>query len=249
MISPTRLTRRWCTSAGGVRTRTTCTARRPEIFDLVRKRRSGRHGSRSSVESSRHAATYPSRNLGSIVGGVRHFHRNVHRYAWTSRFSRSGGDTVPIQRRAGVPVPRRGEHRLLAEDCGAGRSGGGWPHQLGLARSGLELVRSVRLDAPLVVPGEFDEDPTARSRVAFPRRRGCRDRSSRPISQTAIRERWTSRLACRRIYISPLDGPDGIQNFSKDLAFELYTIPEPASLALMGLGALALVGCRCKRRN
>ncbi len=51
-----------------------------------------------------------------------------------------------------------------------------------------------------------------------------------------------------QFYIAPLDGPDGIQNFSKDLAFELYTIPEPASLALMSLGAIALVACRCGRR-
>src|SRR5262245_50735873 len=49
-------------------------------------------------------------------------------------------------------------------------------------------------------------------------------------------------------YIFPWDGPDNIQQFSKDLAFELYTrIPEPTSLMLIGIGAFAL-GAVCRRR-
>jgi hypothetical protein len=50
-------------------------------------------------------------------------------------------------------------------------------------------------------------------------------------------------------YEFPTDGPDGIQDFSKDLAFELYTIPEPGSIALLfgGLG-IGLIGlCRTRR--
>ena len=41
-------------------------------------------------------------------------------------------------------------------------------------------------------------------------------------------------------YVEPWDGPDGIEQYSKDLAFELYTVPEPATLALLGLGGLFL---------
>jgi len=41
-------------------------------------------------------------------------------------------------------------------------------------------------------------------------------------------------------YVDLLDGPDGISQYSKDLAFELYTIPEPATVALLGLGMLCL---------
>jgi len=43
-------------------------------------------------------------------------------------------------------------------------------------------------------------------------------------------------------YKDILDGPDGISQYSKDLAFELYTIPEPATMLLLALGgATALV--------
>ncbi len=43
-------------------------------------------------------------------------------------------------------------------------------------------------------------------------------------------------------YVAPLDGPPEIAQFSKDLAFELYTrqIPEPASLGLLGLALTTL---------
>jgi hypothetical protein len=45
-------------------------------------------------------------------------------------------------------------------------------------------------------------------------------------------------------YLPPWDGPTPIIQFSKDLAFELYTrvIPEPASAAMLALGGLALIG-------
>jgi hypothetical protein len=47
----------------------------------------------------------------------------------------------------------------------------------------------------------------------------------------------------------PIDGPPGIQQFSKDLAFELYTtpVPEPSTIVLFGLGGLGLV--RLYRRS
>ncbi len=49
-------------------------------------------------------------------------------------------------------------------------------------------------------------------------------------------------------YILPWDGPDGIQNLSKDLAFELYTnVPEPASVVLVALAVLGTA--RVNRRR
>ena len=47
----------------------------------------------------------------------------------------------------------------------------------------------------------------------------------------------------------PIDGPPGIEQFSKDLAFELYTVPEPGSLAILALGALGLCLTAWKRRR
>jgi hypothetical protein len=43
-------------------------------------------------------------------------------------------------------------------------------------------------------------------------------------------------------YLAGADGPPAIEQFSKDLAFELYTVPEPATcaLTLMGLAGIAL---------
>lgn len=51
-------------------------------------------------------------------------------------------------------------------------------------------------------------------------------------------------------YVDNLDGPPGISQFSKDLAFELYTVvPEPASLALMVAGFAGAVACQRRMRK
>ncbi|HEX6961092.1 MAG TPA: PEP-CTERM sorting domain-containing protein, partial [Lacipirellula sp.] len=47
-------------------------------------------------------------------------------------------------------------------------------------------------------------------------------------------------------YLPLADGPRGIGEFSKDLAFELYTVPEPATCALAMLG-LAIIAVQCRR--
>jgi hypothetical protein len=47
-------------------------------------------------------------------------------------------------------------------------------------------------------------------------------------------------------YLFPWDGPDIISQFSKDLAFELYTIPEPSSVLLICIG-FAAIGLRRSR--
>jgi hypothetical protein len=49
-------------------------------------------------------------------------------------------------------------------------------------------------------------------------------------------------------YLAGADGPPIIADFSKDLAFELYTIPEPAagSLMLVGLASTLLFRRRCR---
>jgi hypothetical protein len=48
--------------------------------------------------------------------------------------------------------------------------------------------------------------------------------------------------------VGPIDGPPGIEQHSKDLAFRLYTtVPEPASCLLIACGSLGLVLARGRR--
>jgi hypothetical protein len=49
-------------------------------------------------------------------------------------------------------------------------------------------------------------------------------------------------------YLPPLDGPSEIGLFSKDLAFELHTIPEPSTLVLIAAGLLGLLAHAWRQR-
>jgi hypothetical protein len=49
-------------------------------------------------------------------------------------------------------------------------------------------------------------------------------------------------------YVPPFDGPSSIIEHSKDLAFELYYVPEPGTLGLLAVG-LALVAAHRRRRR
>jgi hypothetical protein len=108
---------------------------------------------------------------------------------------------------------------------------------------------------PLVVPGEgiigtvvdpvkgftspvyhFQDDAVQGPITVFPN-------TAMPIMPSIEQTGWTPQH-----YIFPWDGPDIIQQFSKDLAFELYTgIPEPSSLMLIGLGAIAVATTHRRR--
>jgi hypothetical protein len=48
-------------------------------------------------------------------------------------------------------------------------------------------------------------------------------------------------------YVDDLDGPIGIGQYSKDLAFQLFTVPEPGTLTLLFLGALLLLARRVRK--
>ena len=48
-------------------------------------------------------------------------------------------------------------------------------------------------------------------------------------------------------YLAPFDGPSLIELQSKDLAFQLFAVPEPTTLALLGLGGLSAVALRVRR--
>ena len=95
---------------------------------------------------------------------------------------------------------------------------------------------------PLVNPGEFNQAPAS---LGFPVWHFQDDAVQggvliNPNTTTGmpvvIQNGWQPQH-----YQEGTDGPSGISNFSKDLAFELYTVPEPGSLALFGVAGSMLL--------
>jgi hypothetical protein len=64
-----------------------------------------------------------------------------------------------------------------------------------------------------------------------------------PLPPTALAQSGYTQT----FYVDNVDGPQGIGQFSKDLAFQLYTVPEPGSIALLG-GAIAATLVRRGRK-
>ncbi len=122
------------------------------------------------------------------------------------------------------------------------------------------------LASPAVLPGELNEQPlidpgypaevwhfqddsvSADTRIVI-------DPNDPTLTPNVVQTNYNPQR-----YIDKLDGPGpefdaagnlihgGISQFSKDLAFELYTIPEPASVILIVLGVVGLwIGSRRKR--
>jgi hypothetical protein len=50
-------------------------------------------------------------------------------------------------------------------------------------------------------------------------------------------------------YLGLADGPPGIGEFSKDLAFELYTVPEPGTCALVAISIAGVIAVSRRSRN
>jgi hypothetical protein len=106
---------------------------------------------------------------------------------------------------------------------------------------------------PNVIPGERDQSPVP----AFPiwhfqddAVSGHVDVRFDPLDPTTRITPEIRQLDYDDEFYNPLtDGPTFIGQFSKDLAFELYTIPEPASAMLLTLGLAIVAMARRMRRN
>ena len=81
----------------------------------------------------------------------------------------------------------------------------------------------------------FQDDAVEGSIVVFPDGLDCNE-------QTISQGEWFPTT-----YQSPEDGPTEIERYSKDLAFELYTVPEPATMGLLGIGAVSMLIRRRRR--
>jgi hypothetical protein len=115
------------------------------------------------------------------------------------------------------------------------------------------------LASPVPVPGEHDEGPLVLSNGPVPVWHFQDDAVSGQIDygvNTAGVFGINSETQMQPLNYQftpgavPIDGPPGIQNYSEDLAFELYTIvPEPSTVILMllGSGGVAMVARRRKK--
>jgi hypothetical protein len=63
-----------------------------------------------------------------------------------------------------------------------------------------------------------------------------------PSTSTPLMPTVQQGLGQPTLYQFPSDGPELIGRFSKDLAFELYTVPEPGTILLMAIAGVSLAG-------
>ena len=66
------------------------------------------------------------------------------------------------------------------------------------------------------------------------------DRDDTERLRNSLPKRLREHFSAHRVVVTIIDGSDSIGQFSKDLAFELYTSPEPNAMILM-LSGLALI--------
>lgn len=78
----------------------------------------------------------------------------------------------------------------------------------------------------------FQDDAVSGGILVFPN-------PTMPIMPDIQQDGWTPHN-----YLPPWDGPSIIGQYSKDLAFELYTVPEPATLCLTAIAVVAFVSVR-----
>ena len=118
------------------------------------------------------------------------------------------------------------------------------------------------LASPLVMPGEHDDTPIIDPSYPSPVYHFQDDSVSGAVIvdpiDNPIMPSVQQDVSGPQHYLDDIDGPGpgftplgqhgGIGQFSKDLAFELFTIPEPSSMALWLLGLVAMGGVAHRRR-
>jgi hypothetical protein len=106
------------------------------------------------------------------------------------------------------------------------------------------------LAAP-VLPGEVNQGTAANPIWHFQDDAVQGRLTYNPIPGTTINQQIIQTNPLPQNYVDLADGPQGIGNFSKDLAFRLYTTnpptPEPTSALLLSIGVLGAVNIRRRR--
>ena len=104
------------------------------------------------------------------------------------------------------------------------------------------LMDNLAAGPPVPTPGEFNEAPAGFGPVWHFQDDAVSGSVSillTPSGPTVSQSGYTPMH-----YLTPFDGPSTINDLSKDLAFALYTVPEPSTFVLLGIGAVALLWTR-----